>query len=216
VWFSRLSAFPLALLLVAPPAAANDHAPGPAALASWPDPADEPAGLTQIRPDTVDWGGVTVDSLKFLALQHGARLVIRAHVREGLKGPFFKDYWETLREPPAGFTDGDPWFTNIVGHSIQGSTAYLIARANGGTRTQAFWWGVIYSTQFEVGPLGEAAIGNIRTSPIDLVVTPLAGFALGVAEEWLLERLPRRGERFWLLTRPLVMGHVFLRLTTGK
>jgi hypothetical protein len=170
----------------------------------------------RLPPGATAGGGVTVDSLKFLALQHGARLVIRAHVREGLKGPFFKHYWETLREPPAGFTDGDPWFTNIVGHSIQGSTAYLIARANGGTRTQAFWWGVIYSTQFEVGPLGEAAIGNIRTSPIDLVVTPLAGFALGVAEEWLLERLPRRGERFWLLTRPLVMGHVFLRLTTGK
>jgi hypothetical protein len=54
---------------------------------------------------------------------------------------------------------------------------------------------VAYSTQFELGLLGESAIGNIETSPVDLVVTPLAGVALGVAEEWRLARLPRRGER---------------------
>lgn len=187
------------------PPAAEPAVSGPSSADSGPEP-----------PDTLDWNGVLLDSLKFLAVQHGARLIIREHVREGLKGPFFADYWRTLRTPPAGFWDGDPWFTNVVGHSVQGSTSYLIARANGATRRQAFWWGVAYSTQFELGLLGESAIGNIHTSPVDLVVTPLAGFALGVAEEWLLARLPRRGEKFWLVTRPLVFGHVLLRLTTGK
>jgi hypothetical protein len=47
-------------------------------------------------------------------------------------------------------------------------------------------------------------------------VTPLGGFALGVAEEWLLDRLPQRGERFWLLTRPLVLGLVIVRLIARK
>ena len=192
-------------VLAHPAAAGQAGEPPPARLEPGPAPAD-----------TLDWHGVLLDSLKFLAVQHGARLIIREHVREGLKGPFFADYWRTLRTPPAGFWDGDPWFTNVVGHSVQGSTAYLIARANGASRQQAFWWGVAYSTQFELGLLGESAIGNVQTSPVDLVVTPLAGFALGVAEEWLLARLPRRGEKFWLVTRPLVFGHVLLRLTTGK
>jgi hypothetical protein len=191
--------------------------------------AGEPVSLQECLPDQVlapapaamapaqvDWGGVAIDSLKFLALQHGARIVVRDHVREGLKGPFFKDYWRTVTTRPESFMDGDPFFTNFIAHAIQGSTTYRLARVNGATRGQAFWWGVIYSTQFEIGPLGESAIGNIRTSPIDLVFTPIGGFALGVLEEWLLERLPKRGERGWLATRPLVMGHVFVRLLTGK
>ena len=214
----RVLAVVAALLLPTAPASAGDPADPTIPLAVWPaTPGQEPApSAPRLRPDAVEWGAVTLDSLRFLTVQHAARVIIRDHVRAGLKGPFFKDYWRTLRQAPAGFWDGDPWFTNVVGHSLQGSTTYLIARVNGATRAQAFWWGVVYSTQFELGLLGESAIGNIATSPVDLVITPLAGFALGVVEEWLLKRLPKRGERFWLLTRPLVLGHVIVRLTTGK
>jgi hypothetical protein len=175
-----------------------------------------PVPAEVIRPNTFHWRGAACDSLKFLLLQHGARILVREHVREGLKGPFLEDYWDVLREKPQRFMDGDPWFTNFIGHSIQGSAAYRIARANGATRAQAFLWGLIYSTQFEVGPVGEAAIGNIPISPIDLVFTPLGGFALGVFEEWLLDRLPKRGEPLWLATRGLVLGHVIVRLTARK
>ena len=219
----RVASLALAMLVPAVPVAAHDHHVDISAIVVWPaslpraEPQSDPVPpVGHARPETLDWSGLVLDSVKFLAVQHGARLIIREHVREGLKGPFFPDYWRTLSARPTSFWDGDPWFTNVVGHSVQGSTTYLIARANGATRTQAFWWGVAYSTQFELGLLGEAAIGNIHTSPVDLVVTPLAGFALGVAEEWLLERLPKRGERHWLITRPLVFGHVLLRLTTGK
>jgi hypothetical protein len=168
------------------------------------------------RPDQADRRAIAMDSLRFLAVQHGARIAFRAHVREGLKGPFFEDYWHTLATKPDGFWDGDPWFTNFVGHSVQGSAVYRIARVNGASRHEAFWWGVLYSTQFELGPLGEAAIGNIAISPVDLVLTPAAGFALGLAEEWLAPRLPRRGERYWLITRPLLMGHVLARLIARR
>jgi hypothetical protein len=70
--------------------------------------------------------------------------------------------------------------------------------------------------RFELGPLGEAAIGNLAISAVDLALTPAAGFALGLAEEWLAPRLSRRGERYWLITRPLLMGHVLARLIARK
>jgi len=209
----------VALLLVAVCAAAQDGTIESAPVVLGVDEATQGAGVSawpRAQPDGFDWHGATLDSLRFLFVQHGARIVFRAHVREGLRGPFLRDYVDTLRQKPAGFLDGDPWVTNFIGHSIQGAVAYRIARVNGATRGQAFWWGVLYSTQFELGLLGEASIGNIPISPVDLVVTPLAGFGLGVAEEWLLDRLPKRGERWWLLTRPLVLGHVIVRLICRK
>ncbi len=175
-----------------------------------------PLAPSQGQPVEASWRVITTDSLRFLLVQHGARIAFRARVREGLKGPFFEDYWDTLSTRPTSFWDGDPWFTNFVAHPIQGSVVYRTARVNGASRSEAFWWGVLYSTQFELGLLGEAAIGNIPISPVDLVVTPLAGWALGVAEEWLVARLPERGERFWLITRPLLMGHVLTRLIVRK
>jgi hypothetical protein len=122
-------------------------------------------------------------------MQHAARLVIQPKTRHSLRGPFVKEYFQTMREKPRGFMDGDSGGTNFVLHPIQGSTSYHIARSNGASRKQAFWWGVAYSTHFELGPLGEPGIGNVRMSPVDLLVTPSAGFLLGTTEEWLLGKL---------------------------
>ncbi|HEY2930946.1 MAG TPA: DUF3943 domain-containing protein [Acidobacteriota bacterium] len=76
-------------------------------------------------------------------------------------------------------------------NNSSGIPPYRIARRNGASRKQAFWWGVLYSTQHELGPFGEAALGNMRTSPVDLLVTPTAGFGLGVLEEWLHPKVRR-------------------------
>jgi Domain of unknown function (DUF3943) len=198
------------------PAAAQDQSVWSIDSSAIATPPIANSGLLKDQQDQADWRAITTDSLRFLLVQHGARIAFRAHVRDGLKGPFFKDYWNTLSTTPPGFWDGDPWFTNVVGHSVQGSTVYRIARVNGASRSQAFWWGVLYSTQFELGLLGEAAIGNIAISPVDLVLTPSAGAVLGVAEEWLVTRLPKRGERFWLITRPLIMGYLLTRLSTAS
>ena len=49
-------------------------------------------------------------------------------------------------------------------------------------------WAAAYSTQFEIGPISEATIGNVGKKPgtagaVDLVVTPTAGIGLAIAED---------------------------------
>ncbi|MBI4446820.1 MAG: DUF3943 domain-containing protein [Acidobacteria bacterium] len=98
--------------------------------------------------------------------------------------------------------------TNLVLHPIQGSTLYQIARTHGASHAQAFWWGLAYSTQFELGPVfSEAMIGNVPPSPVDLVITPFAGFYLGRVEEWLEPKVGNlRSKKLRQVARTLLVG----------
>jgi len=58
------------------------------------------------------------------------------------------------------------------------------------TRLRALGWSALYSTQFELGPISEATIGNVGKKRgtggfVDLVVTPTAGLGMIVLEDWL-------------------------------
>ena len=58
---------------------------------------------------------------------------------------------------------------------------------------------VLYSTQFELGPLSEASIGNVQMYPraagiVDLVITPTYGTGWLVAEDGLDRYMVRRIE----------------------
>jgi hypothetical protein len=163
-----------------------------------------------------NWKQASVDSFQFLMMQNGARFAIQDKTRDALTGPFMKDYFDSLRARPRGFWDEDSIGTNLILHPIQGSATYHIARTNGATRTQAFWWGVAYSTHFELGPLGEAGIGNVGISPVDLLVTPSAGFLLGTTEEWLLGKLSGKKGFFAKLARFALAGRTFSQLATGR
>ena len=162
------------------------------------------------------WKAASIDSFKFLILQNAARIAFQSKTRHALKGPFFKDYAETLTTAPSAFTDGDSWFTNYYLHPVQGATSYHMARVNGASRMQAFFWGVAYSTQFELGLVSEATIGNVPISPVDLVVTPTAGYALGVTEEWLGNKLKDVKHPAGRFVRFLLLGRLLTQMTTGK
>jgi hypothetical protein len=162
------------------------------------------------------WKDATVDSFAFLMMQNGARFAIQDKTRDALTGPFIKDYFQTLGAKPPGFWDEDSVGTNLILHPIQGSATYHIARTNGASRTQAFWWGVAYSTHFELGPLGEAGVGNVKISPVDLIVTPSAGFLLGTTEEWLLQKLSGKKGFLAKLARFALAGRTFSQLATGR
>jgi hypothetical protein len=166
------------------------------------------------------WKAALGDSFKVLMLQNSLRIAIQQKTRDGLSGPFFPDYIDALKRkqsPSQRFMDGDSWGTNFILHPLQGSTVYQVARLNGATRKQAFLWGVGYSAQFEFGPLGEAGIGNVGRSPVDLVVTPTAGFVLGVTEEWLWSKLDKRMDnKVTRLARTLLVGNLISRLAVGR
>jgi hypothetical protein len=68
------------------------------------------------------------------------------------------------------------------------------------SRLKALAWAAAYSTQFELGPISEASIGNVGKVPptmavVDLVVTPIGGFGLIVLEDWVDNRYIAKWER---------------------
>jgi len=109
--------------------------------------------------------------------------------------------------------DSDPFIVNYVGHPMMGAvTGFLYLQNTPRGKDQRFeqsseYWrlrlramaySAVYSTQFEIGPASEAALGNVgrdyRTmGTVDLVVTPLAGTGWLVAEDlidrFLIERI---------------------------
>jgi len=77
-------------------------------------------------------------------------------------------------------------------------------------KSKAYWrsrgWALaaaaIYSTQFELGPLSEASIGNVglkagTMATIDLVITPVFGLGMIVAEDAVDRYVLAKGERHW-------------------
>lgn len=150
----------------------------------------------------VDWAGLSRASLSFLAIEHSFRLLTEPGTREGLKGPFLRNYGRAVGNLH-GFADGDEFYVNYVGHPMEGAVAGFLFVQNdrayrraefgkspeywkGRLRAAAFSWA--FSTQFEIGPLSEASIGAIQaTFPqqgfADHVVTPAIGMAWMIGED---------------------------------
>jgi hypothetical protein len=150
-----------------------------------------------------DVGAAFANSFKLLMLEHATRVLTQEATRRELSGPFWTDYKRSVRIPPR-WHDADPWPVNYIGHPIHGAAAgylWLDAEPNAPSelslsgdywwsRTRATLWTVVYSVQFEFGPLSEASIGNVGMRPetsgwVDHVVTPVGALALIVAEDTL-------------------------------
>jgi hypothetical protein len=159
------------------------------------------------------WRDATEQALLFLAVQHGYALT-QPKTRRELRGPFFKDYARSVRSLH-GWGDGGKFFTNYVAHPMQGSLMGFVQVQNdpagsrlrfGGSgdywrsRMKALAWSAAWSTQFELGPLSQASLGNVgmhgKQTYVDLVMTPTAGLGLLLAEDaldrYVIERLERR------------------------
>jgi len=161
----------------------------------------------------VDWFRLTGASLRFLAIEHSFRLLTEPGTREGLKGPFFRNYARAVGNLH-GFADGDEFYVNYVGHPMEGAVAGFLfvgsdrsyRRAEFGKspeywksrlRAAAFAWA--FSTQFEIGPASEASIGAIQAQfPqqgfVDHVVTPSIGLAWMIGEDAIDKYIIKRIE----------------------
>src|SRR5689334_17416425 len=71
---------------------------------------------------SINWAGVYQSSARFLAVEHGFRLLTEPGTRSGLKGSFIRNYWRSVSNLH-GWADGDEFYVNYVGHPMQGSVA---------------------------------------------------------------------------------------------
>lgn len=165
------------------------------------------------RKARFQWRAAVNQSLLFLGLQHSIRFA-QAKTTGELKGPFFRDYFRSIKALK-GWGDGDEFVTNYLGHPAMGAVSGYIQIQNdpAGKRQQigrskpywksrmkAFAWATAYSIQFEIGPISEAAIGNVGRKPgtagyVDHVITPTLGLASIVLEDMADSYLIRRIER---------------------
>ena len=196
-----------------PPVGGKSNAPG--AIAA------QPVMTVAHKPKGFRWKPALLQSLGFLALEHGVRLH-EQKTREGLKGPFFSDWGKSLKNV-GGWGDGDSILTNYIAHPMQGAVSGYIQVQNDPRGRQAefgrsrqYWhsrlkalaWSAGYSTEFELGPISEAAIGNVgmikgTAGWVDLVMTPIGGFGMMLAEDvlhrYVLKKLEARTNRRWKL-----------------
>ncbi|HVF26759.1 MAG TPA: hypothetical protein VM943_00880 [Pyrinomonadaceae bacterium] len=167
------------------------------------DEADASAPQVELlQSDGFRWKPAIRQSLLLLAIQHGYAMT-QPKTRRELKGPFFKDYFESLGNL-GGWEDGGRFFTNYIAHPLQGAATGFIQIQNdpkgmrqqfGGSkkywtsRLKAMGWTAAMSTQFELGPISQASIGNVgkarKLTYVDLVITPTVGAALIVGEDAL-------------------------------
>ncbi len=164
---------------------------------------DEPRYVRETAPGRgFNYGGAFKQSLLFLSVQHGYAILGQAKTRRALKhGPFFQDYLDSVKSLH-GWDDGGRFFTNYIAHPMQGALTGHIYVQNSpqalreqfsmsgkywSTRMKAFLWTAAWSTQFELGPVSQASIGNVglkgKQTYEDIVVTPIAGTMMLVAED---------------------------------
>jgi hypothetical protein len=178
-----------------------------------PKPLPETGG-SESEAGAIDWQGVFRQSMYFLTIEHTFRLATEEGTRNA-KGPFLRGYADSVRNLH-GWSDGDPFYVNYVGHPMQGAAAGYLWVQNDRRYTTAefgrsshYWksrlraaaFAFVYSSQFEIGPLSEANIGYIQSRYpqqgfVDHVITPTFGFAWMVAEDsidrYLLTAFERR------------------------
>lgn len=189
----------------APPAAAPAYDADATALVR---PAPKPPPSQKFH-----WAPALRQSLLLLGIEHGFRLGTQRFTRKNtVEGPFFRDWSASVRGTLSQWDDHDSFWGNYVGHPIQGAVASYIQIQNDPrgihqefgssseywkSRMRATAWSAVFSTQFELGPISEATIGNVGKrkgagGAQDLVVTPMAGLGWTVAED-MVDRYVIRG-----------------------
>lgn len=176
---------------------------------------------TGSEPTGFQWKPALAQAGLFLGFQHGFRLATEGETRAELKGPFLREWSRSVRSIK-GWDDGDPVIVNYVGHPMMGAVSGFIQvqndpqykRATFGSdprywksRLRALAFSAAYSTQFEVGPVSEASLGNVQLHPpengmCDFVVTPTVGLGWQIAEDaldkLLVRRIEARTDATWL------------------
>ena len=147
------------------------------------------------------WKPAIIQSFAAQGAQHAYAVIFQNKTQRALKGPFFRDYWESVKRVD-GWSDGNRAFTNYVAHPMQGSfTGFVFVQNHDRVKKQIFaesgqyWkdrlkvmaWSAAWSTNWELGPISQSSIGNVglygHQGWVDLVITPTVGTAWMITEE---------------------------------
>jgi hypothetical protein len=135
---------------------------------------------------------------------HAFRLATEAATRRSLHGGLVGGYFKAL-EAMHGWSDGDGYYENYLGHPIEGAVSGYIwirndpryrnvqfgsSRDYWMSRLRAYAFAWAFSEQFEIGPISEASVGQIQRyccayGFVDHVVTPNGGLVWMVAADAL-------------------------------
>jgi hypothetical protein len=161
--------------------------------------------LRPIRPaqekQRVLWRQAVVQSLLYTGVMHTFNVWTEAGTRDTLNGHWYQNYIHSVAEL-RGWSDSDMFMAPYVGHPLEGSIFGYIFRQNDPKYRDVqfgdgreYWvsilrsmaWSAIWHTQWKIGPVSEASIGNVmlHASPgfITLVDTPTLGAITMVAED---------------------------------
>jgi hypothetical protein len=136
--------------------------------------------------------------LELTFYEHVMRIAMQPFTREQLQGKFWPDYFDSVHVPDH-WGDKDHWQVNYIGHAMSGSAftrIWLDQREPKAATTAQYFkslgratvYTAILSTQYEMGPMSEASIGNVGLNPKDLgwsdyIWTPLGGALWTMAED---------------------------------
>lgn len=149
------------------------------------------------------WKPAILQSMVIQGFQLGYALTVQEKTRRALKGPFFDDYWESIKGV-RGWDDGNKFFTNYIAHPMQGGmTGFIFVQNHDRAKKQkfgeskqywkdrfkAFVWSAAWSTNWELGPISQSSVGNVglygKQGYVDLVITPTVGTGWLLTEEAL-------------------------------
>ena len=161
-----------------------------------PKPAEPPPTDTKVR-----WRPAIQEALLATATWHIFNIWTEAGTRDALNGPWLKDYLRSVGEL-RGWSDSDRFMAPYASHPIGGSIFGYILRQNDPKYRDVQWgdgrdyfvsvlrsmaWTAVWHTQWKIGPISEASIGNVmlHASPgfITLVDTPTLGAVTMIAED---------------------------------
>jgi hypothetical protein len=174
----------------------------------------------------IDWKNLALSTANFLAVEHTFRYATEDATRDAVNSLSWDGYVDSVTSLH-GWGDGDEFIVNYVGHPMQGAVSNFIwqhddraYRAEEFGRNRRYWkaklrgmaFAFAYSTQFEIGPVSEASLGNVQASYpqfglVDIVVTPTVGMGWAVGEDAIDRLVVQRIET--RVTNPV--ARVFLR-----
>lgn len=142
--------------------------------------------------DSRDWAGMRRDLYYLVGWQGVATVII-------YNAPFEFSNWSQDEKDNLGLEqwrknvtdpvwDSDHWGVNYVLHPYWGAGYYIRGRERGFSRRESFWIAALYSSVYEFGIESFLEQPSIQ----DIIVTPVAGAAVGIYFERVRDRIRKK------------------------